>query len=76
MINILIQARFGSKRFFGKALKKIHGHEILYIIYKRLKKIKNIDTHILTSYKKLTRKFIYFAKKKELSVLEVLIIMF
>lgn len=64
MINILIQARFGSKRFFGKALKKIHGHEILYIIYKRLKKIKNIDIHILTSYKKIDSKIYLFCKKK------------
>ena len=63
MINILIQARFGSKRFFGKVLKKIHGHEILYIIYKRLKKIKNIDIHILTSYKKIDLENLFILQK-------------
>ena len=45
-VTVIIQARYSSKRFEGKILKKIENKTILEILIKRLKKSK-IDNIIV-----------------------------
>ena len=46
-ITVIIQARYSSKRFEGKILKKIENKTILEILIKRLKRSKKIDNIIV-----------------------------
>ena len=46
-VTVIIQARYSSKRFEGKILKKIENKTILEILIKRLKKSKKIDNIIV-----------------------------
>lgn len=63
--HIIIQARYESKRFKGKILKKIKNKEILLIMVERLKKFKkNI---IINISKKNSGKIVSFCKKNNLN---------
>ena len=48
---IIIPARIGSKRFKGKVLKKLKDFPILYILIKRLQKVKFVDKIIVSTTK-------------------------
>ena len=62
----IIQARFSSKRLYGKVLKKISGTTILERVYNQVKKSKKIKKIIIaTSEHKLDKKIINFCKKKK-----------
>ena len=63
-----IQARYSSKRFPGKVLKKIGKKTILQILVERLKKSKYIKKiYISTSKNKSNIKLINYLKKKKLN---------
>lgn len=63
----IIQARFSSKRLYGKVLKKISGITILERVYNQVKKSKKIKKIIIaTSEHKLDKKIINFCKKKKI----------
>lgn len=64
----VVQARLSSKRLPGKVLKKILKRELLLILVRRLKKVKNISKVIVaTSDSKSDKKIINFCKKKNIS---------
>ena len=63
----IIQARMGSSRLPGKVLKKIGKNTILDLIYKRLKKSKEIDKIIIaTSINKSDDKIINFCQSNNI----------
>ena len=43
-VNVILQARTGSKRLYGKVLKKINGEEILKHVLNQVKKTKFITS--------------------------------
>ena len=60
----IIQARYDSKRFYGKILKKIKDKTILEIIVNKLKKSKLINKIVIaTSNEKIDSKIIKLCKK-------------
>tara|TARA_B100000029_G_C17552974_1_gene950752 strand:- start:203 stop:1486 length:1284 start_codon:yes stop_codon:yes gene_type:complete len=64
----IIQARYDSKRFYGKILKKIKDKTILEIIVKRLKKSKLINKIVIaTSNEKIDSKIIKLCEKNNYS---------
>ena len=65
---IIIPARMGSKRLRGKILKKINNHPLLWILIKRLKKVKSIKKIVVSTTKnKVDDKIIQFCKKNKIS---------
>lgn len=65
---IIIPARMGSKRLRGKILKKINNYPLLWILIKRLKKVKSIKKIIVSTTKnKIDDKIIQFCKKNKIS---------
>ena len=50
-IVAIVQARFNSRRFPGKVLKKIYGKTVLEILLKRLQKSKKITKIVLATSK-------------------------
>ena len=67
-IDIIIQARMGSKRFPGKIMKKVNGKPILYYMINQIKKSRLSDKIILaTSIKKENNIVRNFCKKNKLS---------
>lgn len=65
--NCFVQARYSSKRFRGKVLKKFGKLTLLEIILKRLKRSKKISKIIvLTSNTKYDKKIVNLCKKKKI----------
>ena len=65
---IIIPARMNSKRFRGKALKKINNFEILKILINRLKKVRHIKKFVISTTKnKIDNKIINFCKREKIS---------
>ena len=62
-----IQARYSSKRFKGKVLKKIGRNTLLELMFKRLKKSKKLKKIIvLTSTSKSDKKIVTLCKKNKI----------
>ena len=58
----------GSKRLQGKILKKINNYPLLWILIKRLKKVKSIKKIVVSTTKnKIDDKIIQFCKKNKIS---------
>ena len=51
-IDIIIEARLGSKRFPSKHLLEIKGKKIIEILIERLKKVKTVNKIIIATTKK------------------------
>ena len=67
-LGIIIFARYNSKRFKGKVLKKINNVSALEVIYERVLKAANkMPIIIATSKHKLDDKIVNFCKRKEIS---------
>ena len=63
----IIQARFSSKRLYGKVLKKISEKTILERVYNQVRKSKKIKKIIIaTSEHKSDKKIINFCKKNKI----------
>ena len=76
-IAAIIFVRMGSKRLYGKALKKIGNKTTLEIIIERIKRAsKGIKVIIATSNSYSDNKIYLFCKKKNSCVLEDLLMMF
>ncbi len=62
----IIQARYNSKRLFGKFLKKINQSSIASILINNLSKTKKIEKIIVaTSLSKMDDKIYKFCKQKK-----------
>ena len=61
----IIQARTNSIRLPSKILYKINGMPIIEILYKRLKKSKELDAVVIATTKK-SKDLIQFLKKKKI----------
>ena len=67
-IIAIVQTRLNSIRFPGKALKKINGTTTIELLYKRLKKSKQIDDIVIaTSKNRKNSKLINFLKNKKIN---------
>ena len=65
--SVIIQARYNSKRFEGKILKKIYNKTVLEILIERLKKSKLINQIIVACpNSKQNRLIIDFCKQKKI----------
>ena len=62
--NIIIQARFNSRRLRGKVLKKINNKEVLLIMIERLKKFRS--NIIVNISQKNPNKIINFCKRNKI----------
>jgi len=62
----IIQARLNSLRLPGKVMYKINGIPVIEILYKRLKKSKELDDVIIATTKRSTN-LINFLKKKKIN---------
>jgi len=62
----IIQARLDSLRLPGKVMYKINGIPVIEILYKRLKKSKELDDVIIATTKRSTN-LINFLKKKKIN---------
>ena len=63
-ITVMIQARTGSVRLPGKALKKIEGEPIIWHIINRVKKIESVQQIIIVTTRKSEDKvFLKIAQK-------------
>tara|TARA_Y100000590_G_scaffold462165_1_gene625584 strand:- start:537 stop:1301 length:765 start_codon:yes stop_codon:yes gene_type:complete len=68
-IDIIIEARLGSKRFPSKHLLEIKGKKIIEILIERLKKVKTVNKIIIaTTKKKEDIKFKAIAKKHKIDI--------
>ena len=67
-IIAIVQTRLNSIRFPGKALKKINGTTTIELLYRRLKKSKQIDDIVIaTSKNRKNSKLINFLKNKKIN---------
>ena len=62
----IIQARLNSTRLPGKVMFNINGMPLIEILYKRLKKSKELDDIVIATNKK-SKKLIKFLKEKKIN---------